>query len=130
MDDFIAVFATSPSADEADRIARALVEGGAAPCVNVVPGIVSIYAWKGEVSRDGEWLMIIKSRRDRFPLVREIVEANHSYEVPEVIAVSLAEVSPSIARTSRTFSATRPDPALPSPSPSSPVTTSCKSSSR
>jgi periplasmic divalent cation tolerance protein len=94
MDDFIAVFATSPSADEADRIARALVEGGAAPCVNVVPGIVSIYAWKGEVSRDGEWLMIIKSRRDRFPLVREIVEANHSYEVPEVIAVSLAEVSP------------------------------------
>jgi len=94
MDDFIVCFATAASAEEAERIARALVEGGAAPCVNVVPGIVSIYAWKGAISRDGEWLMIIKSRRDRFPLVRDIIETNHSYEVPEVIAIPLADLSP------------------------------------
>ena len=93
MDDFIVCFATASSSEEAERIARALVEGGAAPCVNVVPGIVSVYAWKGAISRDGEWLMIIKSRRDRFPLVRDIIEANHSYEVPEVIAVPLADLS-------------------------------------
>lgn len=93
MEDFIAVFATASSLDEAERIARALVSGKAAPCVNVVPGVVSVYEWKGAISRDAEWLMIIKSRRDRFPLVREIIEANHSYEVPEVIAVPLAEIS-------------------------------------
>lgn len=94
MDDFLVIFVTASSAREAEALARALVAGGASACVNIVSRVVSIYEWKGEIAREAEALLIIKSRRDRFLLVREIVEANHSYDVPEVIAASLDEISP------------------------------------
>jgi periplasmic divalent cation tolerance protein len=91
--DFLIVFMTASSRDEAERIARALVDSGAAACVNIVPSIVSIYAWRRETHREEESLMIAKSARELFPKVREIVERLHSYEVPEVVAVPLACVS-------------------------------------
>lgn len=94
MDAFLVAFVTASSPGEAERIARALVEGGAAPCVNVLPGAVSIYRWRGETVREGETVMIVKTRRDLFPRVRAIVEANHSYEVPEIVAAELVELSP------------------------------------
>ena len=93
MDHFIIVFVTTSSKEEAEKIARRLIEGGVAPCANIVPLFVSIYEWKGEVHRDEECLMIIKSRKDLFPKLTEIVQKFHSYEVPEIIAVDLAEIS-------------------------------------
>jgi periplasmic divalent cation tolerance protein len=93
MDEFIIVLVTTASMEEAEGIARRLVEEGVAPCANIVPSCLSIYQWKGDVHRDEECLMIVKSKRELFPKVKEIVEEYHSYQVPEIISIDLAEVS-------------------------------------
>jgi periplasmic divalent cation tolerance protein len=84
------VFSTCPDADTAARIGRALVEESLAACVNVVPGIRSIYAWKGEVHDEAEMLMMLKTTVNRFEDLRERLLALHPYEVPEVVAVGAA----------------------------------------
>ena len=87
MDDAIVVFTTCGSAEEAERVARALVDRRVAACANILPGVRSIYRWKGSIEDASEWMVLIKTRRKLFDdLVREL-RAVHSYEVPEVIAV-------------------------------------------
>lgn len=93
MNDFAVVFVTAKNSEEAEKIAKALVENGAAACVNIVPDVLSIYSWKGSVEREQETLMIIKSRVDSLERTMELVESMHSYEVPEIISVPLAYVS-------------------------------------
>ena len=75
--------------EEAEGIARALVEGRLAACVNVVPRIVSVYRWKGAVERDEESLLVIKTRAERFEALRAAIVARHAYEVPEIVALPL-----------------------------------------
>ena len=89
MSERLVALSTVATAEDAERIARALVERGLAACVNVVPGLVSIYRWKGEVQRDGELLLVIKTRADRFEAMREALVAMHPYEVPELIALPI-----------------------------------------
>ena len=84
--DAIVVFITCPP-DRASALAETLVGSGLAACVNVVPNLRSVYRWKGAVQRDDEALLIVKTARDRFEALREAVLANHSYEVPEIIAL-------------------------------------------
>lgn len=76
---------------DAERIARELVERRLAACVNVVPGLVSLYRWKGRVERDEERLLLIKTRRARFAALREALLALHPYELPELLALPVAE---------------------------------------
>ena len=77
---------TAPSAEVAERIGRSLVEERLAACANVVPGITSIFRWKGAVERESEALVILKTTAaDVEALERRVVEL-HPYEVPEVIA--------------------------------------------
>jgi len=83
---FVALCAVG-SAEDAERIARALVERRVAACVNVVPGVTSYYRWKGEIARDGEWLLVMKTTADRFEALREAVVELHPYDVPEVGAL-------------------------------------------
>lgn len=84
----IVVLVTCPK-DQADAIARRLVDTRVAACVNVVPHIASTYRWKEEVSRDDEALLVIKSTRERFhDLKREVLRV-HPYELPEVIALDV-----------------------------------------
>lgn len=90
MTDKIIVFSTCESMDDARRIARRLIEHRLAACVNVVPGAVSIYRWKGAVEEAAECLLIIKSSRALFEDLRTELEAVHSYEVPEVLALPAA----------------------------------------
>jgi periplasmic divalent cation tolerance protein len=85
----LAVLSTIGSAEDAERIARALVEQSLAACVNVVPGVVSTYRWKGEVQRDAELLLVIKTRADRFAALEHALRALHPYEVPEAIALPI-----------------------------------------
>jgi periplasmic divalent cation tolerance protein len=85
----IVVLCTVGSAADAERIARAVVERGHAACVNVVPGISSFYRWKGEVTRDAEWLMVMKTTAARFEVLREAVVQMHPYDVPEVVELSI-----------------------------------------
>lgn len=85
----LVVFITAGSAEEADRLAEALVQERLAACVNIVPGLTSVYRWEGALQRDQEWLLIAKTRRERFAALVERVQALHSYQVPEVIALPL-----------------------------------------
>ncbi len=75
---------------DAERIARSLVEKGLAACVNVVPGVVSFYRWKGALERDQELLLVIKTRGERFEALRAALLAEHPYELPELIALPIA----------------------------------------
>ena len=85
----LVVLSTVAGAEDAERIASALVEGGLAACVNVVPGVLSIYRWKGAVERAEERLLLIKTTADRFEAVRRAVVELHAYELPEVIALPI-----------------------------------------
>lgn len=91
------LLSTCPAA-HAERIARALVDERAAACVNVVPGVVSIYRWKGEVMRDDEVLLVMKTRDDKLSALREALRRVHPYELPEIVALSPAEVDEAYAR--------------------------------
>ena len=75
---------------DAERIARALVENGLAACVNVVPGLVSIYRWKGKVERDAEVLLVMKTTGERFAELKAALLAEHPYELPELVALPIA----------------------------------------
>ena len=91
MSGHLVVLSTVGSAEDAERIGRALVERGLAACVNVLPAVLSIYRWKGNVEKAEERLLVIKTRADRFAAVRDAVVALHPYDLPEVIALSVAE---------------------------------------
>ena len=93
MTDKIVVLCNCPSAAGAEKIARHLVEKRLAACVNVIPGVRSIYRWRGEVEEGDEWTLLIKSRRDLFDHVRAEIERLHSYEVPEVVALTIVDIS-------------------------------------
>ena len=76
---------TAPDAETGARIARALVEERLVACVNLVPGIRSIYRWEGAVEEEAEVLLVVKTRSDRaLDLVDRVVEL-HPYELPEVV---------------------------------------------
>jgi periplasmic divalent cation tolerance protein len=87
MTDQIVVLSTCASEEEAERLARMLVDRRLAACVSVVPGVRSFYRWQGAVESSGEWLLLAKSSRGLFPAVSSALEQEHSYEVPEVLAL-------------------------------------------
>ena len=85
----IVVFCTCPDAVCASELANAIVEKRLAACVNRLDGMTSTYHWQGEVKNDQESLLIIKTRRDRLDTLSEFIQANHAYDVPEVIALAI-----------------------------------------
>ncbi|MFA6564349.1 MAG: divalent-cation tolerance protein CutA [Verrucomicrobiia bacterium] len=87
---YCAVFVTAGSRLEARRIARALLEQRLVACANIVPGVESHYWWKGKIDHAREWLLVMKTRRNRFRAVERAVKQLHSYQVPEIIALPLA----------------------------------------
>ena len=91
MTDKIVVFTTCGLAEEAERVARGLVEKRVAACVNVVSGVRSIYQWQGKVEEASEHLLIIKSRRDLFDRLQEALRGLHSYQVPEIVALPVVD---------------------------------------
>ena len=93
MTDKIVVFSACDSADEAEKIARLLIETKLAACVNVFPGVRSLYRWKGVIQNAAEWLLVIKSSRAHFEALRAEIEKAHSYEVPELIALPIVDGS-------------------------------------
>jgi len=95
MTDKIVVLSTCETQEEAAALARHLVEQRLAACVNIVGAIRSIYRWKDEIEDAPEWLLAIKSRRDLLPALRLEIQKKHSYEVPELLALSVIDGSPS-----------------------------------
>jgi periplasmic divalent cation tolerance protein len=94
MTDKIIVLTNTGSQEEAAKIARALVEGKLAASVNVIPGVESVYWWKGKIETASEWILLIKSVRSNFEAVRDAIRELHSYDLPECIAISIEEGSP------------------------------------
>ncbi len=89
--DVLLVLVTVPDPAAGARLGRVLVEEQLAACVNVLPGLRSIYLWKGEIQDEQEALCLVKTRRSAYPALRARIEALHPYEVPEIIGLALDE---------------------------------------
>ncbi len=83
-------FCTCPESACAERIAEALVTEQLAACVNIVPGLLSVYRWQGEVMRDGECLLVIKTSATQWPALQARVQALHPYELPALWALPVS----------------------------------------
>ena len=93
--EFIVVLVTCGSEEEAIKIANALVEEHLAACVNLVSPVRSIYRWEGKIWDEKEWLLIIKTPKQRFEELEKKVKSLHSYSVPEIICLPIVEGSSS-----------------------------------
>jgi periplasmic divalent cation tolerance protein len=87
------VLTTCGSQEEAGKIAQHLVEHRLAACVNVIPQISSLYRWHGKVESAQEWLLLVKTKADKFAQVRDAIQSLHSYELPECVAISIEDGS-------------------------------------
>jgi len=91
MKDYILVLITVGSIKEGEKIACALVEEGLAACCNIIPGIKSVFKWKGKVCKETEVLLMVKSKAPVFEKLKKKVKTLHSYETPEIIAFSIRD---------------------------------------
>jgi periplasmic divalent cation tolerance protein len=87
----ILIFSTADSMELAQQIAKAVVESREAACVNILPGVRSIYRWQEKVCDESELLLMIKSSQERFDAVRQTILRLHSYDTPEVISVPISD---------------------------------------
>ncbi len=85
----VLIYMTFPAPDEAERVGKRLVESHLAACVNIIPGMTSLYRWEGAVNRDSEVVMIAKTRVGLKDRIIETVRAEHSYENPAILMVSV-----------------------------------------
>ncbi len=89
MPDTLLVYCTCPDEAAGKALATTLVQRGLAGCINVVPGLTSIYKWEGELKEGTEALLLIKTPAAQYPALEAAIRASHPYELPEIIAVSL-----------------------------------------
>ncbi len=95
MSDFIVVLVTCGSEEEGLKIAHALVEERLAACVNLISPVRSIYRWEGKIWDEKEWILFIKTEKERFEELERKVRSLHSYSVPEIIGLPIVEGSAS-----------------------------------
>ncbi|KAM0863367.1 hypothetical protein ACQ4PT_044641 [Festuca glaucescens] len=86
----IVVYVTVPNREAGKKLSESIISEKLAACVNIVPGIESVYWWEGKVQTDAEELLIIKTRESLLNALTEHVKANHEYDVPEVIALPIS----------------------------------------
>jgi periplasmic divalent cation tolerance protein len=92
------VLTTTGSEEEARKIARHLVEGRMAACVNIVPHVTSIYRWKENIEEAGEWLLLVKTTAAAFEKVSQAIAELHSYDLPECVCLTIEDGSPNYLR--------------------------------
>lgn len=95
MERAVFVYTTYPSIVEAEAVGKALVERRLAACVNILPGMISLYAWEGAVERAEEVVMIVKTRASLAEQVRAAVKEMHSYTTPAFLVIPLESVDSS-----------------------------------
>lgn len=93
MEEFIQVFTTVGKREDAERIAKTLVEKRLAGCVQVIGPIVSTYWWKNNVETAEEWLCFIKSAKNLYSELEKAIREVHPYETPEIIAIPIVSGS-------------------------------------
>lgn len=89
----LVVLVTASSQEEARMIGRRVVEKKLAACVTVVPNVISVFEWDGNVCEEHEWLLVMKSNADAYEALEAEVKTLHSYEVPEILALSVEKGS-------------------------------------
>lgn len=89
------VLTTTPNLEEAESLAKQIVEAKLAACVQVLPQMKSFYFWKGELQMDAEHLLLIKTLPEKYDELEEYIQTHHSYEVPEIVALAAEKVSES-----------------------------------
>ena len=87
------VLLTVLSMDEAEALAETIVESRLAACVQILPQMKSIYIWEGNVQKETEHLLLIKTLPEKWEELRNFITANHSYDVPEIVAIDAVRVS-------------------------------------
>ena len=98
MNQYGVVFITVPNEQEAEKIAKALVEQNIVGCVNIIPKIRSIYLWEGDICDDSELLLIAKTKKEAFNVLKNTVQELHSYDVPEIILLPIEKASENYAK--------------------------------
>lgn len=83
------IFCTCPNQESAEGIAEHLISQKLAACVNIIAGITSVYEWEGNIESSQEYLLFIKSHRDKYNAIEEAIKNLHPYELPEIIAVPI-----------------------------------------
>lgn len=83
------VLCTCPDMGTAEDLAKRLVSSRLAACVNILPGLTSVYEWKGEVERDSELLLLAKTTEARYPALENALRQAHPYELPEIVCVPI-----------------------------------------
>ena len=90
----IVTLCTCPDKMSAQKIAHVLVENKLAACVNILPGILSIYTWKSQIESAEEHLLIIKSSAEHYQSIETAIRSHHPYEIPEIIAFPITQGLP------------------------------------
>lgn len=91
MTEYIQVLTTLENRDDAEKIARALVEKRIAACVQIMGPLTSFFQWQGKLDSAQEYLCVIKSRNDLFQEMETIIKSMHPYEVPEILATPITK---------------------------------------
>jgi periplasmic divalent cation tolerance protein len=87
------ILCTCPDQNSAETIAKQLVSQQLAACVNIMPGLTSVYQWQGEIETAQEHLLMIKSQQQQFAAIETAIKAIHPYQLPEIIAVAIEQGS-------------------------------------
>lgn len=87
------VLTTVASRDEGEKLARLIVEEKLAACVQILPQMTSVYFWEGKVQSESEHLLLAKTLEENFDDLSEFIKKNHSYDVPEIVAIEAEKVS-------------------------------------
>jgi periplasmic divalent cation tolerance protein len=93
--DAIVVLTTVANTEEAETLARKIVEAKLAACVQVLPPMKSVYFWEDKIQTDSEHLLLIKTLAEKFDELEKFIQTNHSYDVPEIVALAADRVSES-----------------------------------
>lgn len=94
MSNHIIILCTCPDQNTASTLANRLISENLAACVNILPGMTSIYRWQDRIETAQEHLLLVKTRRDIYQSVEQAIRLNHPYELPEIISVSLENALP------------------------------------
>ena len=94
MADALELHVTMPDREQATGLARTLVDEGLAACVNIIPGVTSVYVWEGRLQEEAEVLCLVKTRPAVFDRIRQRILELHPYEVPEILAFEVDDGSP------------------------------------
>ncbi len=90
MEQVLLVLTNLPDAESARSLARVLVESRLAACVNLMPGVQSVYRWQGEIEQASEIALLIKTTQKHYAQLQQAIISHHPYEFPEVIALPIS----------------------------------------